>query len=195
MAALSSLSLSGLTELSSASELRLGQCSTQRTPFHIASPTVAKETQPITLEYQWHGHPPFCAPQGLWLSSSAEWSCSLCYLVTQMEVFNFKSTDLSEQLPLCRLSWQSAKAEVRCVVLFTAKMAAYSAALLFFTSLRDLLIVLLNMELSNNPVMQNFSMFCVNLCRWHTQKKYRWPNMFQACSKCLSEKGNFFSLH
>lgn len=91
-------SLSGQTELSSASELRLGQRSTHRTPFHIAGPTVAKETEPFTLEYQWCGHPPFCAPQGLWVSCSVVWSC-LCYLVTQMEVFNFKTADLREQLP------------------------------------------------------------------------------------------------
>lgn len=41
-----------------------------------------------------------------------------CYLVTQMEVFNFKSTDLNEQLPLLPVPLQTvtAEAEVRCVV-------------------------------------------------------------------------------
>lgn len=56
--------------------------STQRTPFHRASPTVTKETEPIMPEYQWHGHPPFCAPQGLWLSCSAAWSCLLSLLLS-----------------------------------------------------------------------------------------------------------------
>ncbi|KAI4816400.1 hypothetical protein KUCAC02_008727, partial [Chaenocephalus aceratus] len=108
--------------------LRLGQRSTQRTPFHAASPTVAKETLPITLEYQWHGRPPFCAPQGLRLSCSAEWSCLcwLCYLVTQMEVFSFKSTDLSEQLPLLTVMALNTERDLRIVLLNTELSKALS---------------------------------------------------------------------
>ena len=52
--------------------------------------------------------------------------CSLCYLVTQMEVFNFKSTDLSEQLPLLSVSLQTVMAVSKsrsemCVVFVRCK--------------------------------------------------------------------------
>ena len=60
-------------------------------------------------------------------------SARFCYLVTQMEVFNFKSRDLSEQprlllsVPLQTVmavkQKKKKKAEVRCVVSFAAKMA------------------------------------------------------------------------
>ncbi|TNN83245.1 hypothetical protein EYF80_006578 [Liparis tanakae] len=45
-------------------------------------------------------------PPGIPLLSGGR---SLCYLVTQMEVFNFKSTDLGERLPLLSVPQQKQK--------------------------------------------------------------------------------------
>lgn len=127
-----SLSLSGLTELSSASELRPGQRSTQRTPFHTAGPTVAKETQAIMLECQWQWPSTIlCSSRSLTVLLSCvelpllasaillhRWKC----LTLRAETW--ASSLASSCLFLCRLSWQSSKkAEVRCVVSFDAKMA------------------------------------------------------------------------
>lgn len=134
MAALALLSLPfplppSLTELSSASELRLGQCSTQRTPFHTTSPTVAKKTQPITLEYQWHGHPPFCAPQGLWVSCSAACAGPAIWF-HRWKCLTLRAQTWASCFPscwfLCGLSWQWAKAEVRSVVWLSVKKATWT---------------------------------------------------------------------
>ena len=54
------------------------------------------DTATHTQEYQWPaGRPPFCAPQGPRPSGSAEGNCVccwFCYLVSQMVVFSFKTT-------------------------------------------------------------------------------------------------------
>lgn len=125
-----SLSLSGLTELSSASELRLGQRSTHR-GLHF--------TQPAPLWPRRHSQScwsisgmaihhfvllkVFDCPAQL---SGAASACS-AILLHRWKCLTLRAQTWASSFPsclfLCRLSWQSAKAEVRCVVLFTAKMA------------------------------------------------------------------------
>lgn len=112
-----------------------GQANARHRGLHFTqpSPAVAKETEPITggvsLTLAIHH---FVLLKVFQVSCTAAWSClrtASAILLHRWKCLGFENTDLREQLPLscllaCRLSWQSAKAEVRGVGLFfTAKMA------------------------------------------------------------------------
>lgn len=103
-----------------------GQANARRRGLHFtqSSPTVAKETEPITdrvsLTLAIHH---FVLLKVFWVSCTAAWSClatASAILLHRWKCLGFENTDLREQLPLscllaCRLSWLSAKAEVRGV--------------------------------------------------------------------------------
>lgn len=101
------------------------------------------------------------------LSGAASARSPYRYLVTQMEVFNFKSTDLSEQLPLLSvplLTVMAVSKKSRSEIFFCVRCEdghLESVSAVLHKSQRDLRVVRLNMELSIT-IIQNFKKFC----RW-----------------------------